>query len=227
VWSLWALGVGAVISGDFYWFGQQRNKSLVCLGDSTGHGVSAGFISVMAIDKLRKYVEERAMTEPAGIVDELDHELRGILQGDADVKDTIDMAFLSFDFRRKVMHYTGANRPVWVIRNGEIIELAKQRFSIGEQQLEQDHVETEQFAIEPGDRIYAFSDGVTDQFGGAEGRELGAKRFKEFLLSSWDQPMQQQKTMLQQLVNDWRGDRQQTDDILVIGMHMSDDLFEN
>ena len=209
----------STISGDFYWFGEQRNKKLVCIADSTGHGVSAGFISMMAIDKLRKYVEERAMTEPAGIIDELDQEMRGILQGDEQVKDTIDLAFLNFDFRRKIMYYAGANRPVWVIRNGELIELAKQRFSIGEQQRDQSVIETEMFELQPNDRVYVFSDGITDQFGGANGKKLGAKRLREFLLATWDAPMPQQKTLLQQMVNDWRGDRHQTDDILMAGMH--------
>lgn len=214
----------SIISGDFYWFTRVGEHTLFVLGDSTGHGVSAGFVSLLAVNALRKYTEERNLTDPASILQELDTELRGILETGELVRDTIDMVCLKFDFAKGRLQYTGANRPIYLLRGEEVIKCKKQRFAVGDQQSEQAALATEELELQPGDQLYIFSDGITDQLN-PQGRKLGTKTFVAFLKGQRHRPMAEQKAALGQYLEDWQGEAPATDDVLVAGLKIGEELL--
>jgi serine phosphatase RsbU (regulator of sigma subunit) len=74
--------------------------------------------------------------------------------------------------------------------------------------------------LEKGDRIYSLTDGFADQFGGPKGKKFRCKQFKEILVANGRLTLDKQKELLSKAIGDWKGDMEQVDDILVIGVEI-------
>ncbi|MFY8028012.1 MAG: SpoIIE family protein phosphatase [Bacteroidia bacterium] len=212
-----------IVSGDFYWFSQKGEESILACVDCTGHGVPGAFMSMIGNTLLNQIVNERDIMQPNLILNELNKEITSALKQDAegsDSRDGMDISIVSINLTNKTMQYAAANRPLYFIRNGELTETKANKVAIGGHMMDEEKNFTNHvFQIESGDTIYLSSDGFADQFNPSD-KKLMTKRFKEILLSIQHLTMLEQEQYLAQFITEWRGSMEQTDDVLVIGVRV-------
>lgn len=213
-----------IVSGDFYWFAEENGWRLIAAVDCTGHGIPGAFMSVLGSSLLNQIVSEKRITDPGTILNRLNDLVRENLhQLDAksESKDGMDLMLLAFppDDTSKAL-YSGANNPLYLIRDGELTELKGHKYPIGGGQYEDRHFETTELPLQAGDLLYIFSDGYADQFGGPMRRKFMYGKFKKMLLEIHQRPLLEQREILDQTIEAWRAESgvDQIDDILVIGL---------
>ncbi|MFT5779404.1 MAG: serine phosphatase RsbU (regulator of sigma subunit) [Crocinitomicaceae bacterium] len=205
-----------IVAGDFYWLEHKDGKVLFAAADCTGHGVPGAMISVVCNNGLNRSVLEFGLTDPGQILDKtreiVIHEFE---KSDDDVKDGMDIALCSLEGNK--LHYAGANNPLWIVRNGEVLEtkVHKQPISKFDNLV---NFQTNTVELQKGDTIYIFSDGYVDQFGGEKGKKFMTRAFHELLISIQDKSMEEQKIHLDDVFETWKGNLEQIDDVCVIGV---------
>jgi serine phosphatase RsbU (regulator of sigma subunit) len=215
-----------IVSGDFYWLIEYKGKQFLSAVDCTGHGVPGAFMSIIGHNSLSKIVREYGITQPGEILTKLNSEVVGTLhqRGETgeEVYDGMDLALVSYDPKTMVLEYAGAYNPLYLIRNGELLETKADRHSIGRSIVSTEQTYTNHtIKIAKGDSIYLFSDGYADQFGGEKMKKFKYKNLKELLMQIQDRSMDDQKAILNDTIEEWRGDIAQVDDILIIGRRFS------
>jgi len=207
-----------VVAGDFYWMEQKNGKVLFAAADCTGHGVPGAMVSVVCNNGLNRSVREHGLTIPGEILDKTrEIVVQEFKKSEEDVKDGMDIALCSIEGMK--LQYAGAYNPLWIIRNGEIIETKANKQPIGQFDNPEPYT-TQSFDLEQGDAIYIFSDGYVDQFGGERGKKFKAKAFRDLLLSIQDKAMEEQKKSIDEAFETWKGDLEQIDDVCVIGVRV-------
>lgn len=212
-----------IVSGDFYWFTKKNGKRIITAVDCTGHGVPGAFMSMIGNTFLTEIIEGKGITQPADILSEMRYLVIKSLKQTHDMtesKDGMDMALLAFDDETNTVEYSGANNPLWLIRNGECIEYKPDKRPIGYFRGEGRPFTNHKIELQKGDTIYIFTDGYADQFGGKNGKKLKYKPFKETLLSIQHEPMLKQEEILLEKFNEWKGILGQIDDVLIIGIRI-------
>jgi len=214
-----------ILGGDFYWFhrNEQTGVITVIAADCTGHGVPAALMTVLGNSLLDEIVIQKGITSPDQILTELDQRIIETLGRNATASqrmhDGMDMSVLSISDRE--VRFAGANNPLLLIgSNGK--QLVKgSKYPIGSEQYDGAKVfELHVFERVKGDRAYLFTDGFQDQFGGADGRKYMSRNFRDLLHALSDLPMMQQRVVLQKDFQEWKGDTEQTDDVLVVGIRL-------
>jgi serine phosphatase RsbU (regulator of sigma subunit)/Tfp pilus assembly protein PilF len=207
-----------VVAGDFYWMEQKNGKVLFAAADCTGHGVPGAMVSVVCNNALNRSVREHGLTVPGEILDKTrEIVVKEFRKSEEDVKDGMDIALCSIEGMK--LQYAGAYNPLWIIRNGEIIETKANKQPIGQFEKPEPYT-THSFDLEKGDAIYIFSDGYVDQFGGERGKKFKAKAFRELLLSIQGKIMEEQKITINKTFENWIGELEQIDDVCVIGVRV-------
>jgi serine phosphatase RsbU (regulator of sigma subunit)/Tfp pilus assembly protein PilF len=207
-----------IVAGDFYWLESVGNKILFAAADCTGHGVPGAMVSVVCNNGLNRSVREHGLTDPGKILDKTrEIVIREFEKSEEEVKDGMDIALCSLEGNK--LEYAGAHNPLWIIRDGEIIETKANKQPIGRFDRQEPYT-THSFDLQKGDTLYIFSDGYVDQFGGEKGKKLKARAFRELLLSMQNKTMEQQRTLLDEAFENWRGDLEQIDDVCVIGIRV-------
>jgi ligand-binding sensor domain-containing protein/serine phosphatase RsbU (regulator of sigma subunit) len=210
-----------IVSGDFYWFTEVGDKEFFSAVDCTGHGVPGAFMSIIGHNSLTKIVREYGILEPGQILKQLNKEVVGTLHtrsDSRDIYDGMDLALVAYDRKERYLEYAGAFNPLYLVRNGEILETRADKQSIGRSGFNTEMVfQNHRIDIEPGDTVYLFSDGYVDQFGGELMKKFKYKNLKETILKIQPESMSQQRAILDHTIEKWRGDLDQLDDILVIG----------
>jgi len=213
-----------IVSGDFYWVDEFEGRIFVAAVDCTGHGVPGAFMSIVGHNLLNDAVREHKIGEPSKILDRLNQGVNLTLRQtveDASVKDGMDIAFCCINTNTKTLEYAGAYNPLYLVRNGQMIETKADKFPIGlsfgdSPKKYTNHV----IPYEKGDSVYIFTDGFADQFGGPLGKKYKYDRFKSLLLDIHQlEPTKQRKVIEKEFV-DWMGDLVQIDDTLVIGIRL-------
>ena len=211
----------AIVSGDFYWFQEVNGMQFMAAVDCTGHGVPGAFMSIIGHNSLTKIVREYGILQPGEILTRLNREVIATLhqRSDAsDVLDGMDLALVAYHPSEGYLEFAGAFNPLYLIRDGELLGTAADKASIGRSSFNTDISFTNhRVDIRSGDTIYMFSDGYADQFGGPAMKKFKYKNLKELLLKIQDQSMEQQGQILDDTMEEWKGDLAQLDDILVIG----------
>jgi sigma-B regulation protein RsbU (phosphoserine phosphatase) len=209
-----------IVSGDFYAFAQKDNRLLIVAGDCTGHGVSGAFMSMTGSSLLNQIINERGIGEPALILNQLNRSvIETFRQSENESNDGMDIAICSFDLAGKTLEYAGANRPLWLIRNREVITVKPDKFPIGGLQMAHDRTFTNAVLhLQENDAVYIFTDGYADQFGGDKGKKMMTAKFKDLLISLQSRTMREQEVFLKEHFENWKGDNEQVDDVLVIGI---------
>lgn len=213
-----------IVSGDFYWAQQTTNNNfLLATCDCTGHGVPGAFMSLLNISKLNETVIERKTTQPDLVFNHVREEIIKALNPDGtstDAKDGMDAVLCLFDFNNMKMNVAAANNPVVIIRNNELIEIKPDKFPVGLHQGELKSFTLKSIDLQKGDVVYTFTDGFSDQFGGDNAKKLMSKNFKQILLKEHTNSMATQKENLNTIFENWRGQLEQLDDVLVIGVRV-------
>ncbi|WP_430812467.1 MULTISPECIES: ligand-binding sensor domain-containing protein [unclassified Carboxylicivirga] len=219
-----------IVSGDFYWVYRREQKVFLAAVDCTGHGVPGAFMSIIGYDLLKKIVEIQEVSCTARILNRLSEEVAQTFKANSKeigmssrrVDDGMDIALVMIDEEQQVLHFAGAMNPLYIVRDNEIMTFKGDRFAIGyrdeEKQLSYSRHEIK---VYPGDVIYLFSDGFADQFGGPEGKKFKYRRFRHLLLNIHKLPIDDQKAILHQKMEDWMGtEYEQVDDILLMGFRL-------
>lgn len=210
-----------IVSGDFYWFGQVDDKILVSAVDCTGHGVPGAFMSLIAFELINMAVHKNNLLSPEKILDYLHEEVKISLRKTDlhnGLKDGMDISFCSIDKGTGLLEFAGALSPVFIIRNRKLFSLKYDKWSIGTIYLNHnDTYSKKQFQLEKGDAVYLFTDGFISQFGGPKNKKINKTMFLDTLLNIQDLSMMDQKVVLNEIFTNWRGRKEQTDDILIIG----------
>lgn len=210
-----------IVSGDFYWFERIEDRVVFAAVDCTGHGVPGAFMSLIGHNGLNQAVKERGRLRPSEVLLDLNRIAFEALHKDRDqslVRDGMDMALCSFDPHKRVLEYAGANCPLYVVRDGDVLQYPPDKNPIGSFDLEGRSFTDHRISLQAGDMVYVFSDGYADQFGGEKGKKFLYRRFRELLVKISPYPPARQQELLQEAFNSWRGGHEQVDDILVIGM---------
>jgi serine phosphatase RsbU (regulator of sigma subunit)/Tfp pilus assembly protein PilF len=218
-----------IVSGDFYWLKTFGDKIFLAVADSTGHGVPGAFMSILGISFLNELVKNQNNNNAAQILDGLRELLKTSLNK-ADNKsktgDGIDIAFCIIDKKEKEIQFSGAYNPIIIIKtdkdSGEhkLIELKGDKMPIGTHLKEETPFTNHTIKFEHTDKLYLFTDGYLDQFGGLDGRKFLLNKFKQVLLEICILPMTEQKLKLLNIYANWKEERDQIDDILILGFSL-------
>lgn len=212
-----------LVSGDFYWAQKANDNLLFAAADCTGHGVPGAFVSMLGISFLNEISQRKELKTPAQMLNELRLRVKSSLHqtesNRTESKDGMDIALCMLHSETGILQYSGAYNPLYIMRNHEIIEIKATRNPIGVFIKEKSFVNHE-IQVQKGDVLYTFSDGYMDQFGGEGEMRLTAKRFKEILLSVSNEKVSKQKLILENEFNKWRGDNDQIDDVLILGVEI-------
>lgn len=218
-----------IVSGDFYWHAAvkttpQNGKSsenivVMAAVDCTGHGVPGALMSIIGSTILNQTTTAAAVNSPADALGFLNKEITKTLNS---IKDGMDMALCAINFEKMELQYAGANNPLYIVRQKQFIEIKPDKLAIG---ADTDDAHVKIFTnhivkLEKGDSVYLFTDGYADQFGGPNGKKFKYKKFQELLIEMQDNNMEEQKHILNYHFEQWKGDLEQVDDILVIGIRI-------
>jgi serine phosphatase RsbU (regulator of sigma subunit) len=234
-----------VIGGDFYWIAPilDEHQILFAVADCTGHGVPGALMSIVCNHALNRATREFGLRDPGEILDktrflvveEFEDSIRksspttdNTPLENHPVLDGMDIALCSLTVSshpinsgeiKRELKYAGAHNPLWIIRNGELIEIKSDKQPIGQF----DHATnftTHTLELQKEDMIYIFTDGYADQFGGEKGKKLKTKAFKNLLLEINSEEVSKQKERLSKNFLDWKGDLEQVDDVCILGVRI-------
>lgn len=213
-----------IVSGDFYYFSRMGDRVLIGAVDCTGHGVPGALMSMIGNDFLNHITQERQLTRPGEILDLLHEGITNVLKQDGkygETQDGMDIALLSFDLQHlSSIQYAGAYRSLCIVRNGELLQYPADKFPIGYAHMDRGKFTNHDVKIEKNDMLYIFTDGYADQFGGDRGKKFMVKRFQNLLVEISHLSIDQQEARLKVEFDKWKGDHEQVDDILVIGIRV-------
>ena len=218
-----------IVSGDFYWMHERDNKVFIAVVDCTGHGVPGAFMSIIGMDLLKNIIVGELEDDPAQILYKLSRELNYTLRknylGEVDeesIKDGMDMVICVINKESKTLEFSGAVNGIYLLNDNELRRYRGDRSSIGK--LVDGKIPdytNNVIPLEDGDMLYLFTDGYVDQFGGPEFKKFKYRRFRHLLLNIHKLHPDDQKSILHQKLEDWRGDNEQVDDILIVGFKLS------
>ena len=212
-----------IVSGDFFWVSERDGKVVVAVADCTGHGVPGAFMSLLGISFLNDIVNKVSVLKAHEILFHLrEHVIRSLRQqGRKDeARDGMDISLCIFDFKRRRMQFAGAFSQVFLIRNSELIVLKGDKMPIGISVRKDQLFTNKEMELEQNDNIYLFTDGFVDQIGGPKRKTFRTKYLKELLLKIHEKSMREQKSILQTTYDDWKGEIEQIDDILMMGIRI-------
>ncbi|MBS1650909.1 MAG: serine/threonine-protein phosphatase [Bacteroidetes bacterium] len=216
-----------IVSGDFYYARAHvipsKNNELfyMCTADCTGHGVPGALMSMVSIARLNESIIEKNLEHPNII---LDNVRKGIIESlnpegsDEESKDGMDCVLCAYDFKNMKLEFAAANNPLWLIRNNQIIEYKPDKMPVGKYGDSVNPFTLQAIDLLEGDIIYTFTDGFADQFGGPKGKKFKYKQLQEVLLSIHQKPMEEQKQLLNNEFESWRGNLEQIDDVCIVAV---------
>ena len=214
-----------IVSGDFYWVNAKANKSIIVAADCTGHGVPGGFMSLLGITFLNAVIEESELEADTILNILRDKVISSLKQTGKELenKDGMDMAMCIIDWENERIEYAGANISLILLRSTsdsqhEYIEYRADRMPIGIFGAELRPFTRHFIPIIPGDSFYMYSDGYCDQFGGPDLKKFKKKNLTKLLSEIHTLSMTEQKKIIEQTLDDWKGDMPQVDDILMVGI---------
>ncbi len=212
-----------IVSGDFYWVSHHDNKIMFAAIDCTGHGVPGALLSIVGHNAINQTVNELGILQPAKVLESMNTVIKKILHQDkgSDIRDGMDMALCTYDKSNGMLEFAGANNPVYIISSGELSIIKGSKLTVGS--LEEGKVEppvNHVIQLKKGDCFYIFSDGYVDQFGGEGNKKFKSSKFQELLISINNQSMPEQEKSIIKAFKDWKGNNEQVDDILIIGVRV-------
>ncbi|NJO91839.1 MAG: SpoIIE family protein phosphatase, partial [Chloroflexia bacterium] len=188
-----------------------------------GHGVPAAFMSVLGISAIQEIVANIDILEPARILEKLRDKIVFLLnyQGDeANTLESLDIAICVIEEDNLMLNYAGSNSPAFVLRDDVLIEMKPDKYFIWDTRTNKKNYTLKTFQLAPGDRIYMFTDGFSDQFGGEQDKKYSRRRLKKLLIDIYSLPLETQKDLLNMELKNWQGTNEQIDDIMVLAFEI-------
>ena len=210
-----------IVSGDFYYCSRKEEFIVVAAGDCTGHGVPGALMSIMGVSFLNEILSSRGPIQSSRILNLLRERVMKALHQrghELENKDAMDMALCVFNPKTNELQYSGANNPLYHIRNKVLTEIKADKMPVGVNAIEEISFTNHSLQLKSGDIVYIFSDGYPDQFGGPLNKKFKYGPFKELLIGISDRSMEDQRDELDQVITKWKGDEFQVDDILIFGI---------
>ncbi len=217
-----------IVAGDFYWLESIDNKIYFAACDCTGHGVPGAMVSVVCNNALNRALNEFGKRTPGELFDKArELVMENFARSDEEVQDGMDASLAALDIKERKLLWAGANNSLWIIRKnksatgsgGRVEEIKADKQPIGKGYKSKPFT-TREIQLYEGDMIYLFTDGYADQFGGSAGKKMTKAKFREFLLSVCDLPMDDQQSALFKFHQDYRGKEEQVDDITLLGVRV-------
>lgn len=212
-----------LVSGDFYWASEINNKFYFIVADSTGHGIPGAFMSLLNINFLNEAINEKLIENPSEILDYVRTKLiQGLAEDGSEEggKDGMDCSLVCIDFTKMEFTYSCANNPLIYISNNTINELEADRMPVGKSPKDTLKFNYNTIKYNSGDILYLFTDGYADQFGGEKGKKLKHKNLRDYLFKIHQNSILEQKELLSNEFNQWKGNLEQIDDVCVVGIKL-------
>lgn len=213
-----------IVSGDYYWLAHKKNKVVVAVADCTGHGVPGAFMSILGLAYLNEILNQTASLRANEILNQLRRQIIKSLHqtGKTDeARDGMEIALCVVDFKQKKLQYSGAFRPLYLIRENVLRELKGDNMPIGLYDDQESAFRNEELMFKENDIIYMFSDGYVDQLGGPNRKTFKSRKFKQLLIDIHQKPLAEQKRVLEEEYEKWRRNIEQIDDITVMGIRFT------
>jgi serine phosphatase RsbU (regulator of sigma subunit) len=218
-----------IVSGDFFYALAHKNSSgknetfYICAADCTGHGVPGAFMSMLGVSSLNEAILEKNISQPNEILNDIRNTIITSLNpegSDEEAKDGMDCVLCAYDFENNILNFAAANNPLWIVRDGKLLEHKPDKMPVGKYGESISSFTHQSVQLQKGDTVYIFTDGYADQFGGPKGKKFKYKQLEEKLMENHKLPMEEQKKNLGKIFDDWRGNMEQVDDVLVIGVRV-------
>jgi len=213
-----------IVSGDFYFIRAIREKTIVAVADGTGHGVPGAFISILGLrlmDEIAEKMEKENLDiDASGFLNILRDKIKTIFQRNTMNQyssDGLDISLVIIDKQRKSLDFSSANQSAMICSNDIITQLKGDRMPIGSYVREEDFSNT-RVSFKPGDCLLLYTDGYNDQFGGGNDKKINPSRFRKIVKENSEMNFSKLETILDEYLTEWKGDNEQTDDVLIIGI---------
>lgn len=214
-----------VVSGDFYWVEEENGHAIFAAVDCTGHGVPGALMSVVGFNLLNRAVKELHFTKPSDILQQLDYGVNKLLRQSDEgntVKDGMDLSLCSYHAESRMLQYGGVFNPLYIVREGNIIQITADKTPIGMNvDGVADSFTNHEIQMQPGDMVYLLSDGYADQFGGPKGKKYKYNKLRDLLIAISSLSTKDQEIQLRESFINWQGSLEQVDDVLIIGVRIS------
>jgi serine phosphatase RsbU (regulator of sigma subunit) len=227
-----------IVAGDFYWFEVIDHLIFFAAADCTGHGVPGAMVSVVCHNALNRSVKEFALKNPAEILNKTrEIVIAEFEKSDEDVKDGMDISLCVLNLNSNILEWSGAHNPLWILRSAykassdsevpevsaEILETKADKQPIGKFAFATDFTK-HSFELQKNDIIYIFTDGFQDQFGGPQsmrgGKKLKLAQMRELFIQNCNKSMEDQRKIIDDSFENWKGDLEQVDDVCIIGVRI-------
>lgn len=213
------------LSGDFCWCTRSGNRIIIAVADCTGHGVPGALMSMLGLNLLNRAVIDDGLTDPSAILCAVDNRMKETFEqhnnGLDHSYDGMDVAVCVIDSEKKELMFAGAMRPLFIQLGNELKEISGARYPIGGLRLDtKREFPSVRINYSAGDNFYLFSDGITDQFGGANNKKFTRDRLRKLITSLKGQPAEVQRQQVHECHVLWRGEQEQTDDVLIVGVRL-------
>ena len=211
-----------IVSGDFYWFKQNNDYMIIATADSTGHGIPGAFLSMLGSELLNQIVLDPNIASPAKAIELLDIGVFNAMNKNENSirHDGIDLSICVFNKNNNSFQYSGAGRPIIVLSKGKQKTYNPVLCSVGEMNKRGEKPIEIDIPVIKGDRIYMFSDGYIDQFGGPKNKKFLLRRLTDLIIDLTNTPLKDQEKIFNDTFNEWKGNNEQIDDILIMAVEL-------
>jgi serine phosphatase RsbU (regulator of sigma subunit)/HAMP domain-containing protein len=210
-----------IVSGDFYWIEKKNGLTYFAAVDCTGHGVPGAFMSLVGHNILKDIISNTNVIKPSEILDKLREGVINTLHvsnSGTQFKDGMDITLCCINFDTLELQYAAAYNPLCIVRDGELIIYNANKFPIGAFIGEKENFDNITIQLQKNDQLYIYSDGYADQFGGPNGKKFMVGNFRKLLVQLANKPITEQMGFLKTTLDNWQGDLEQVDDVLIIGL---------
>ena len=212
-----------IVSGDFFWVDKKDETVWLAVADCTGHGVPGAFMSMLGISLLNEISSQFTGQPTHEIMDELRDQVIASLGQTGDryeAKDGMEMGLVAINTKTREVQFTGAMQNLYTFQKGELVVIKGDRMPVGIHSEGSTMFTSHKVTLERGDTLYMFSDGYADQFGGRNRKKFGSARLKALLTKLQQNIMHDQKEALKKEFYEWKGNEEQIDDVLMIGIKL-------
>jgi len=236
-----------IVAGDFYWMEKTGDTILIAAADCTGHGVPGALVSVVCSNALNRTVKEFKITEPGKILDKVRELVLETFEKSGEIQDGMDISLASITASLPskrglsttdseisplgsggaiTLSWAGAYNSLWYFQDGEMKEVAADKQPIGKTDNPKPftthtiNISNSSPSGSGGAALYLFTDGYADQFGGPKGKKFKYKQLQQLIMDNGKLTLEEQKDVLEKKLDDWKGDLEQVDDILIIGVRV-------